>query len=147
MFSSSVARNATRAIRPVRGVAASVSRPFSSSVLRANDASGKKKDPLINATTKAPEGAVGPHDGKYARTDENVKIEYPDETGVPPTPIVRGRGGIHFKRTLPEFTLENKVSVVTGGARGLGLVMAQALVTSGSDVAIVDLNSKRPLNS
>lgn len=140
MFSSSVARNATRAIRPVRGVAASVSRPFSSSVLRANDASGKKKDPLINATTKAPEGAVGPHDGKYARTDENVKIEYPDETGVPPTPIVRGRGGIHFKRTLPEFTLENKVSVVTGGARGLGLVMAQALVTSGSDVAIVDLN-------
>ena len=31
---------------------------------------------------------------------------------------------------------------MTGGARGLGLVMSQALVVSGSDVAIVDLNSK-----
>ena len=31
--------------------------------------------------------------------------------------------------------------MVTGGARGLGLVMSQALVISGADVAIVDLNS------
>jgi NAD(P)-dependent dehydrogenase (short-subunit alcohol dehydrogenase family) len=48
---------------------------------------------------------------------------------------------MHFKRTLASFSLENKVSVVTGGARGLGLVMGQALVASGSDLAIVDLNS------
>ena len=31
---------------------------------------------------------------------------------------------------------------MTGGARGLGLVMSQACVISGADVAIVDLNSK-----
>jgi NAD(P)-dependent dehydrogenase (short-subunit alcohol dehydrogenase family) len=36
--------------------------------------------------------------------------------------------------------MEGKTAVVTGGARGLGLVMAQALVTSGADVAIVDMN-------
>lgn len=48
---------------------------------------------------------------------------------------------MHFKRTLASFSLENKVSLVTGGARGLGLVMAQGLVASGSDLAIVDLNS------
>ena len=48
---------------------------------------------------------------------------------------------MHFKRTLASFSLENKVSMVTGGARGLGLVMAQGLVASGSDLAIVDLNS------
>ena len=30
--------------------------------------------------------------------------------------------------------------MVTGGAGGLGLVMAQALTTSGADVALVDLN-------
>lgn len=59
---------------------------------------------------------------------------------MPRTPIVQGRGGMHFKRTLAQFSLENKVSLVTGGARGLGLVMSQALVASGSDLAIVDLN-------
>lgn len=75
---------------------------------------------------------------------------------------VQGRGGFHFRRTLATFSLEgtqsripdrgvptNDVSgrsgVVTGGARGLGLVMSQALVISGADVAIVDLNSTQNL--
>lgn len=52
-----------------------------------------------------------------------------------------GRGGPHAKRTLASFSLEGRVAVVTGGARGLGLVMSQALVNSGADVALVDLNS------
>jgi D-arabinitol 2-dehydrogenase len=53
-----------------------------------------------------------------------------------------------MKRTLPSFSLEGKVAVVTGGARGLGLVMGQALVQSGADLAIVDLDSQYlPLNS
>jgi D-arabinitol 2-dehydrogenase len=47
-----------------------------------------------------------------------------------------------MKRTLPSFSLEGKVAVVTGGARGLGLVMGQALIQSGADLAIVDLNSQ-----
>lgn len=32
--------------------------------------------------------------------------------------------------------------MVTGGARGLGLVMGQGIVVSGGDLAIVDLNSE-----
>jgi D-arabinitol 2-dehydrogenase len=53
-----------------------------------------------------------------------------------------------MKRTLPSFSLEGKVAVVTGGARGLGLVMGQALVQSGADLAIVDLDSQYlPLSS
>lgn len=64
---------------------------------------------------------------------------------MPAQPVVQGRGGMHFKRTLAQFSLENKVSMVTGGARGLGLVMAQGLVASGSDLAIVDLNSMSQL--
>lgn len=32
--------------------------------------------------------------------------------------------------------------MVTGGARGLGLVMGQGMVVSGADLAIVDLNSE-----
>jgi len=38
------------------------------------------------------------------------------------------------------FSLEGRVGVVTGGARGLGLVMSQALVISGANIATVDLN-------
>jgi hypothetical protein len=43
--------------------------------------------------------------------------------------------------TLSTFSLQGRVAVVTGGAQGLGLVMSRALVFSGADVAIVDLNS------
>lgn len=105
------------------------------------DAEMAKRDPILSATTKAPDGAAGEQEGSFARTDESLQIEYPDDANMPRSPVVQGRGGMHFKRTLAQFSLENKVSLVTGGARGLGLVMAQALVASGSDLAIVDLNS------
>jgi D-arabinitol 2-dehydrogenase len=82
-----------------------------------------------------------PHEGTFARTDSSVQVEYPEERDLPASAPVQGRGGLHFKRTLASFSLEGRVGVVTGGARGLGLVMSQAMVISGADVAIVDLNS------
>ncbi|KAI5300497.1 hypothetical protein KEM55_007003 [Ascosphaera atra] len=45
-------------------------------------------------------------------------------------------------RTLASFSLEGSVTAVTGGARGLGMVMGYACVESGSDLAIVDLNEQ-----
>jgi hypothetical protein len=81
------------------------------------------------------------HEGSFARTDSSVQVEYPEEGDLPSSTPVQGRGGLHFKRTLASFSLEGRVGVVTGGARGLGLVMSQAMVISGADVAIVDLNS------
>lgn len=81
------------------------------------------------------------HEGAFSRTDNTVFIEHPDEDEHPPSEPVVGRGGMHFKRTLASFSLEKGVAVVTGGARGLGLVMSQACMLSGADVAIVDLNS------
>jgi len=78
--------------------------------------------------------------GEFARTDDSVRVEYPKEEELPASKPVHGRGGPHSKRTLASFSMEGKVAVITGGARGLGLVMAQALVTSGADVALVDLN-------
>lgn len=71
-----------------------------------------------------------------------MQIEHPDEADHPPSAPVSGRGGMHFKRTLASFSLEKRVAVVTGGARGLGLVMSQACMLSGADVAIVDLSSR-----
>lgn len=120
-------------------------RPLSFTVPRSKDSNGDPKkdqnDPFLAATTKGPEGAEGEHEGRFARTDKEVKIEYPDDENMPRSPVAQGRGGVHLKRTLAQFSLENKVSLITGGARGLGLIMAQALVTSGSGIAIVDLNS------
>lgn len=82
------------------------------------------------------------HEGQHSRTDNTIRVEYPDdESHLPSGKPVQGRGGA-LKRTLASFSLEDQVGVVTGGARGLGLVMSQALVTSGADVAIVDLNSE-----
>ncbi|EER27834.1 hypothetical protein D8B26_006054 [Coccidioides posadasii str. Silveira] len=105
-----------------------------------NPPNNSKKYPSESSSAAASVEEATEHEGRYARTDESVRVEYPPDDEMPPTPVVQGRGGRHFKRTLASYSLEDRVSVVTGGARGLGLVMGQALVASGSDLAIVDLN-------
>ncbi|PYI01348.1 D-arabinitol dehydrogenase, partial [Aspergillus sclerotiicarbonarius CBS 121057] len=153
MFRPTVARQAAKAVfqssRPAalaptaRPSLNTFVRPLSSTASRFNkDDDDIKKDPFLTATNKAPEGTLGETEGRFARTDENVKIEYPDDENMPRSPIVQGRGGMHFKRTLAQFSLEDRVTLVTGGARGLGLTMSQAIVASGSDLAIVDLNKE-----
>ena len=96
-------------------------------------------------TPRVAEKALEKHDdhhGSFSRTDNTVKIAHPEEEDHPPSKHYEGHGGIHFRRTLQTFTLDGKVAVVTGGARGLGLVMSQACLLSGANVAIVDLNSE-----
>ncbi|PNS19051.1 hypothetical protein CAC42_1787 [Sphaceloma murrayae] len=105
-------------------------RTFASSPYRRNQ--GDKPHP----------GEDGDHVGSFSRTDNTIQVEYPEEQDLPSSKPVQGRGGFHFKRTLASFSLEGNVGLVTGGARGLGLVMSQALVVSGANVAIVDLNKE-----
>lgn len=96
-------------------------------------------------TPRVAEKALENHDdhhGSFSRTDNTVQIEHPDEASLPRSRPYSGHGGMHFKRTLQSFSLDEKVAVVTGGARGLGLVMSQACLLSGANVAIVDLNSE-----
>lgn len=83
------------------------------------------------------------HAGSFARTDDTITVEYPKENELPLSEPVSGAGraGMHVYPTLATFSLEGKVGVVTGGARGLGLVMGQGMVVSGADLAIVDMNS------
>lgn len=82
------------------------------------------------------------HEGSYSRTDNTLSFSQPEEENMPRSTPVQHRGGLHSSPTLASLSLEGRVGVVTGGARGLGLVMAQALLISGADVALVDLNSK-----
>lgn len=137
-FARAAQRQAPRASLRFTQIIPSSTRPFSYSVHRL----GKSKDDQDHdaATTTGEPGESGAHEGQYARIDESITVEYPSEAELPKSHPVQGRGGFHFKRTLASFSMEGKVSVITGGARGLGLVMAQALVTSGADVALVDMN-------
>jgi len=100
------------------------------------DGDGAQHD---SATLAGEPGESGDHEGQFARTDENITVEYPEDN-LPRSKLVQGRGGPHFKKTLASFSMEGKTAVITGGARGLGLVMAQALAESGADLALVDLN-------
>jgi len=44
---------------------------------------------------------------------------------------------------LEQFALDGRVALVTGGSRGLGLVMATALAEAGADVALVSRQQKQ----
>ncbi|KAF1816543.1 NAD(P)-binding protein, partial [Eremomyces bilateralis CBS 781.70] len=114
-------------------------RPFTNTTFLRKD---EPKPPPDGAdyTTGTNPGSSGDHEGQFARTDPSVVVEYPEEGDLPHSKPVHGRGGMHYKRTLASFTLENHVAIVTGGARGLGMIMAQGLIESGADVALVDLN-------
>lgn len=133
MFRTQLLRQAARAVRASQAPAAAAHiTPARCAVRNLQTSAPRRKDEEV----VAPE-----HEGSFARTDPNVEVAHPEEEDLPSSTPVQGRGGLHFKRTLAAFSLENRVGVVTGGARGLGLVMSQAMVISGADVAIVDLNS------
>ncbi|KAG8672536.1 hypothetical protein FPOAC1_005812 [Fusarium poae] len=76
----------------------------------------------------------------YSRTDAAVRVEYPEPHELPASKPLIGQGGQFSKPTLASLSLEGKTIVITGGARGLGLVMGQGVVYSGANLAIVDLN-------
>ncbi|MCJ1263985.1 hypothetical protein MMC22_003856 [Lobaria immixta] len=121
-----VRSNALQSFKPIN-----IIRPITSTAKLYKEDKGTAKDVMGGDTA---------HEGSFSRTDNTVSFVHPEEHEMPRSSPVQGRGGLHFKRTLASFSLEGRVGVVTGGARGLGLVMSQALVISGADVAIVDLN-------
>lgn len=149
MFRSAIIRNAVRATttasKPVvASKFAPVSRPCQHRFFAESKA---RKDPSEThpKQDKMEDGVPG--EGTFARTDPSVRVEHPSEAEYPSSRPAQGQGGQQYKRTLASFSLEGRVGVVTGGARGLGLVMSQAMVISGADVAIVDLNSMMETSS
>jgi D-arabinitol 2-dehydrogenase len=109
------------------------------------ESNNKKNNNAQTSTEKKPtEEELASAAGSFARTDDSITVEYPPDEQLPTEETVAGtdRAGAHVFPTLATFSLQGKVGVVTGGARGLGLVMGQGIVTSGSDLAIVDLNKE-----
>ncbi|KAI0536762.1 hypothetical protein GGR58DRAFT_376707 [Xylaria digitata] len=51
------------------------------------------------------------------------------------------------KGILPEFDLNNKVIIVSGGAQGLGVVQAEALLEAGATVHVLDRQPEPPAGS
>lgn len=141
MFRQSILRQTARVTRAARPIP---TKPFQQTatpiVARCFHSTPYKQDSIDKKVEDIEQKTE--HAGAYSRTDNTIQIEHPSEDEYPAGKPVQGRGGYHFKRTLASFTLEGGVGLVTGGARGLGLVMSQALVVSGADVAIVDLNSE-----
>lgn len=146
--SATYARPATSSFSPLaQSQTVRSSRWLSTTARRFDNPEDPKDDRYRAHSTAAEPEETGDHEGQFARTDESVKVEYPDDPKeLPRSEIVQGRGVYSLRRTLDVFSLEGKTAVVTGGARGLGLVMGQALIQSGADLAIVDLNSK-PANA
>lgn len=125
--SSSRAANTTP-LRTTSPRAAITTRSFSNTRARSYAPNKNKSEPA--------------HAGAFARTDDSITVQYPGRGELPSSePIVGGAGGRRHPSTLALFSLEGRVCVVTGGARGLGLVMGQGMVVSGADLAIVDINS------
>jgi len=148
MLKSQTLRSLVRSTRQSRLSPASPSSALQTRSLIATPWLRQSSDKTLDAATTAGKpGESGDHEGQFARTEESIRVEHPEEHKMPRSEPLSGRGGEHNMRTLASFSLEGKVAVITGGARGLGLVMTQALVISGADVAIVDLNSKFKQNA
>ncbi|OIW31329.1 D-arabinitol dehydrogenase [Coniochaeta ligniaria NRRL 30616] len=124
-----------RTLRPLRTPLRSVLRP---AAFHTQPARQTKTKPSSTATS---DPAVA---GSHARTDDSIKVVYPAAADLPSSAPVSGAGqtGTNALPTLATFSLQGRVGVVTGGARGLGLVMGQGMVISGADLAIVDLNKE-----
>lgn len=48
-----------------------------------------------------------------------------------------------YENVVPNFRLDGRLAIITGGSGGLALVISRALVAQGADVALVDMNLSR----
>ncbi|WVQ85598.1 hypothetical protein IAT38_007764 [Cryptococcus sp. DSM 104549] len=82
---------------------------------------------------------------KIAAIDETFTFEHPKKWSDkhPGHDMQTGDFGRHTKRTLASFSMEGKVCLVTGAARGLGNMMARTFVESGANaIVLVDIKKE-----
>ena len=140
MFATRALRTSLRAARPSFVIVPPACRP---AMARAFHASAAARSSSSKSKAKAKDEEDAAAAGQFARTEGSITVQYPEDNELPASKPVKGAGraGANVFPTLAAFSLQGRVGVVTGGARGLGLVMGQGMVISGADLAIVDLNS------
>ncbi|WRT65889.1 uncharacterized protein IL334_002840 [Kwoniella shivajii] len=79
-----------------------------------------------------------------ASIDESITFTHPKKWDKHPGHDMQsGDFGRHTKRTLASFSMDGKVCLVTGAARGLGNMMARTFVESGANaIVLVDLKKE-----
>lgn len=127
-----ISRNFRRSLVPIKGKCDFTVRTLSSTQTLRNDSSISEDTKTTTIDSKA---------GKFATTDESITNHYPGHGFKLRADKPDHHGGRHYNRTLSSFSLEGKVCVVTGAARGLGYTMTQAFIESGAEVAIIDLDA------
>jgi len=131
----------------------STSRPASKTMLKSTVTIPASLQKPKAITTSAPasleaSSQILAESESYSTTKDEVIIDWPElEERADPTDVghsTTGPGvGRHRSRTLESLSLQGKVCVVTGAARGLGNLMARTLVESGANaLAIMDLDEK-----
>lgn len=97
--------------------------------------------PLQVSNANAKSSTTGPGTGsKFSRTDseqilkQNFAPEKHDKATAKPEAdqSINQEGKSMVFKYFPEFSMEKKVVIITGGGRGLGLTMAEALYQSGA---------------
>ncbi|KZT61613.1 NAD(P)-binding protein [Calocera cornea HHB12733] len=92
----------------------------------------------MSTTSKAP----SPPPPAHAPIDEGATFAYPKDLDIPGHETRHDQGS-RKTRTLKTFSMEGKVCVVTGAARGLGNMFARTFVESGcSKLVIIDLRQE-----
>src|SRR5260370_13441102 len=84
---------------------------------------------------------VGSRGPRFAKTVANPYCGSESHTR---TPRMRRGNGFPFVQTIgePIMQLKDKVSVITGAARGIGKAIAERYVKEGAKVVIADLNEQ-----
>lgn len=82
---------------------------------------------LAPVRSRLPSAAVS-----YSLTSRLSYSTSPPPYNIPAAPRVAPVKGHHTESRFKEFDLQDRVYAITGGARGLGLAMAEALLEAGA---------------
>ncbi|WVN85660.1 uncharacterized protein L203_100809 [Cryptococcus depauperatus CBS 7841] len=126
----------------------SAAQPLRRSVVAATPLRAFSRSVLVAAPKKGEDGyeeyrvEIEP---KVAAIDESLTFEHPKRwtDKHPGHDMQVGDFGRHTKRTLASFSMDGKVCLVTGAARGLGNMMARTFVESGANaIVLLDLRQE-----
>ncbi|KAI9835932.1 MAG: hypothetical protein M1819_001830 [Sarea resinae] len=133
----------TTALRASTARAPLAARSFASAALRMQEKVAEKQVPVSSYhSEKAPaQGAKNPVETVLPVGEAKPVAFGADDTRAA---VPLGKGVIDtLTPTLKKFTLQGKVAVITGGARGLGYGMAQAMSEVGAKaIAILDIQQE-----